>query len=815
MERIEKKPLEEELKESYLDYAMSVIVSRALPDLRDGLKPVHRRILYAMYEDGLTHQAKFRKSATVVGACLGRYHPHGDQAVYDAAIRLAQNFSLRYPLIEGQGNLGSVDNPSEYAAMRYTEMRLSKLGEEMLRDIEKETVNFVANYDGTRKEPTVLPSPLPQLLLNGSAGIAVGVATNIPPHNLSEVCEALIYLIDHPNAEINDFLKIIKGPDFPSGGIVFGGKNLEEIYTFGRGSILIRARTEILTNEKGEKEIVIKEIPYQVSKSSLLEKIAHLVKEKKIEEIREIKDLSDKEGIRIVIKVKKQALAQKVLNRLFALTPLETPFYFNCLALTSDLEVKKLSLKELLLGYLKHREEVVRRRTQFELIKTEERIHILEGFKITLHHLNQVIALIKKSKDREEAKKNLEKEFHFDEKQAQAILEMRLYQLAHLERGKIENELKEKKEKRKELKEILSSPQKIYEVIKKEISELKEKYGDQRRTEIISSLPEEFKEEDLISDELTIVMLTRAGYIKRVSPENFRAQERGGKGIKGLEAKENDVLEDLVLTSTTTNLFLFSNKGKVFFLKTYKIPELGRTATGEAIANFLNLSTDEKISFILPLKGFDKTKNIILVTRTGIIKKVKIDDFHSIRKSGLFVINLEKNDALKSAKLSLAGEEILLFTALGQVIRFKEQELKIYSRGAKGIRGIKLRKDDEVIDLEVVDPRRIKNLKVLTFSELGFGKKTFLSVYRLQKRGGFGLKAAKVSAKTGRLIKSLVIDEKNLPSGIKGDLILISRLGQVLRIPSQSVPLLGRVSQGVRLMKFKDKNDRLAAVTLV
>jgi len=815
MEKIEKKPLEEEMKESYLDYALSVIVSRALPDIRDGLKPVQRRILYTMWEDRLWHDAKYRKSATVVGSCLGRYHPHGDQAVYDAAIRMAQDFSLRYPLIQGQGNVGSVDEPSEYAAMRYVEMKMSKFGEEMLKDIEKNTVDFMPNYDGTRKEPVVLPSPLPQLLLNGSSGIAVGVATSIPPHNLDEVCDGLIYLIENPQATNKDLLKIIKGPDFPTGGIVFGGRELEETYSSGKGSVLIRAKTEVLEKKDKSWQIVIREIPYQVNKSLLLKRIGEIKKEGKIQEIREIKDLSDKEGIRIVMKLKKSSQPKRVLNRLFTLTSLQEPFYFNLVALSPDFEVKTFSLKEILTEFLKHREKIVRRRTEFELAEIEKRIEILTGFKVVLPKIILVIDLIRRSKDKEKAKINLEKKFHLSEKQASAILEMKLYQLNRLERERIELELKEKKEKRKELKKILEVPGKISEVIKKEIRELKEKYTQPRRTEIIFTKQKELKEEDLIEEEPMLIMMTRDGYLKRISPQLFPSQARGGQGLIGFEIKENDFLKEVLFSSTLSDIYFFTNQGKVFHSKTYEIPELTRPSRGEVITNLLDLFPEEKVSFILTADQLLPKKYLILATKNGLIKKIKKENLEKKRKKGLKVLTLAKNDFLKSTKLSSGQDEVILFTALGQSIRFKEKEIRVLSREAKGLKGIKLKKGDEIIDLQVIMAGKDKELKIFVFTENGFGKKTPLSFYREQKRGGLGIKAAKISLKTGKLVKTLIIDEKNLPKQVKGDLIIVSRFGQVLRIPLKSLPLLGRVSQGVRLMRFKDKNDKLASVTLI
>ncbi|MFN3301874.1 MAG: DNA gyrase subunit A [Patescibacteria group bacterium] len=823
-ERIKIRPLEKEMEESYLDYAMSVIVSRALPDVRDGLKPVQRRILYSMWQMGLRAGANFRKSAAIIGQILGKYHPHGDLAVYDALVRMAQDFSLRYPLIDGQGNFGSIDGDPP-AAYRYTEARLSPLAEELLFDLEKETVDWIPNYDGTTKEPVVLPAKLPNLLINGASGIAVGVATNIFPHNLTEVCDAIIYLIDHPEAQTKDLMKFILGPDFPTGGLAFIGENFSDEYNFGKGKIIIRAKTEILRQE-GRTKIIITEIPYLIEKSALLKRISEVISEKKIQEVKDIYDLSNKEGINIVIELKKEANPEKVLNHLFILTPLQVSFHFNFLALVDGLQVKNLSLKDILENYLSYRKKVVRKRTEWELKKVMTRIHLLEGFELALKNLNQVIKIIKEAKDKEKAKNNLKKEFNFSDQQASAILDLRLWQLNRLEREKIKGELKDLKEKKEVLSSILADPSKILEVIKNEIKEIKEKYGDERRTKIIRGMPKEFKEEELIPDESTIVILTNDGYIKRISPEQFKVQERGGKGTIISKAKESDIISHLLFTSTLSELLFFTNKGKVFKLKTYEISQKGKTAKGEALVNFFSLSSDEKISSLLAklpqdyfysniFKEKETTKFLILATKNGLIKRVEKENFEKIRKDGLMAIGLEKDDQLTSVKPSTGNDEVFLITRYGLSIRFSEKELRKLSRSAKGIRGIKLSPSDEVVALEVIPKKTSPQAKIFTITENGLGKFSLLSSYRKQKRGGSGIKTHRLNEKTGKLVTGLFIDEKSFSERIKGDLMIATFNGQILRIPLQNIPLLGRVSQGVKLIKFKDKNDKIASVTLI
>ncbi|PIS41994.1 MAG: DNA gyrase subunit A, partial [Candidatus Kerfeldbacteria bacterium CG08_land_8_20_14_0_20_42_7] len=675
----------EEMQEAYLDYAMSVIVSRALPDVRDGLKPVHRRILYAMWDMGLRSGAKYRKSATVVGEVLGKYHPHGDSAVYESMVRMAQDFSMRYQLIDGQGNFGSMDG-DRAAAMRYTEAKLAKISDEELIDIEKNTVNFVPNYDGSKQEPRVLPSKLPTLLLNGTMGIAVGMSTSIPPHNLVEVVNAEQRLIENPDATVEDLMEFVKGPDFPTGGIIYNRKDILEAYATGKGSIVMRAKTDII-EEKGGHKIIINEIPYQVNKADLITKIANLVKDKKIEGIKDLRDESDKDGVRVVIELKRDAYPKKVLNRLFNTTELQTSFHMNMLALVDGIQPRVLNLKTVLEEHIKHRQEVIRRRTQFDLDKAKDRAHILEGLKKAVDNIDAVIKLIKKSKDKDDARINLMKRFKFSERQAMAILEMKLQQLANLERLRIENELKEKRALIRELESILKSPKKILSIIKTESKELVEKYGNDRKTDVIKGKVGEFSQEDLIPNEATIVMLTRDGYIKRIQPEMFRKQGRGGKGVVGLTTKEEDSVEHLFSTMTHADLLFFTTRGRVFQLKAYDVPQASRTAKGNAIVNFLQLGPDEKVSAALSLADLiasPDTKYVAMVTAKGVMKKVELEQFTDVRRSGLIAIKLKPGDKLEWVRATSGKDDFLLTTMNGQSIRFKEKGIRPMGRTASG-----------------------------------------------------------------------------------------------------------------------------------
>ena len=721
--KLVQRPISEEMQESYLDYAMSVIVARALPDVRDGLKPVHRRILYAMWSIGLRPQAKFRKSATVVGEVLGKYHPHGDVAVYDSMVRMAQDFSLRYPLVKGQGNFGSMDGDSA-AAMRYTEAKLAGISEEMLLDIEKDTVKFTPNYDGSNKEPTVMPAKLPNLLLNGTMGIAVGMATSIAPHNLTEIINGTIHLIDHPGANIDDLIEFIKGPDFPTGGIIYDNSAIKQTYATGKGGIVLRAKAEIV-EAKGEAfNIIVSEVPYQVNKAALLEKIADLVRDKKIDGIKDLRDESSKEGVRVVIELKKDAYPKKVLNTLFKLTELQTTFHSNMLALIDGIQPRVLTLKMILEEYIKHRQTIIRLRTEYDLAKAKDRAHILQGLKMALAKIDQIIKTIKQSRDKEIAKINLIKKFKLSERQAVAILEMKLQQLASMERLKIEQELKEKMDLIKELESILKSAAKISNIIKKELAELRDKYGDERRTQIVSHGVKDFTAEDLIPDEDTIVTLTKDGYIKRLPPETFKTQSRGGKGVVGLTTKEEDVVEQFFSTTTHSDILFFTTKGRVFELKAYDIPKGSRTSKGQAIVNFLQLAPDEKISAALPMSELGDYKFLVMVTSKGNIKKVNLSDFDNIRRSGLIAIRLRKNDELEWVKPSTGKDEIILVTALGQAIRFKEGQVRPMGRAAAGVRGVRLKGADRIVSLDIVDSALINAGQLLTVMANGYGKRS-------------------------------------------------------------------------------------------
>ncbi len=816
--KIELVDLEQEVSRSYLDYAMSVIVSRALPDVRDGLKPVHRRILYTMLEMGLRPGAKYRKSAAIVGTALARFHPHGDTAVYDAMVRLAQDLSLRYPLVDGQGNFGNPLDGDSAAAQRYTEARLAPIAEELLADIDQETVDFIPNYDGTLKEPVVLPTKMPNLLLNGSMGIAVGMATNIPPHNLNEVCDALNYLIDHPKAEIDELFEFIKGPDFPTGGLIFDTNQIKQVLAMGKGPILMRAKTEIIEENVGNFWLIINELPYQVNKATLLQRIAELVKDKKIEGIKDIRDESDKEGIRIVIELKKGSYPQKILNRLFKLTDLQQTFHVNMVSLLGGIQPKITGLKGILEEHLKHRQIVIRRRSEYNLKKTKERIHILKGLQTALDHIDVIIKIIRQSQDREAAKNNLMKKYRLTEIQTQAILETKLHQLANLERQKIEDELKEKTKKAKELEDLLANPKMILKIIKKEMDELKEKYGDKRRTQVISQGVEKFKEEDLIPNEPTVIIVTQDGYIKRLSPENFKTQARGGKGVLGLEIKEEDKVQHLITTTTHANILFFTTKGKVFQLTAYDIPQTQRTARGQALVNFLEVGQTEMVSAILPVSGLEEFKNLVMVTKQGIVKKVPINDFANVRRSGLIAIKLKEDDALEWIKPTTGEDELIIVSSPGQAIRFKEKDLRPMGRAAGGVRGMKIKKGDFVVSMDVIYQSKQKSddaEKLLIITENGFGKMTAIKNYRFQRRGGSGTKTAKITEKTGKIVDARLVNGKNLPNFIKGDLLLISQQGKTIRLPLKSVPTMSRSTQGVRLMKFRQDNDRVSSFTLI
>lgn len=808
---VEEQPIVEEMSRSYLEYAMSVIVSRALPDVRDGMKPVHRRILYAMWSIGLRSSAKFRKSATVVGEVLGKYHPHGDSAVYDSMVRLAQDFSMRYPLVRGQGNFGSMDGDSA-AAMRYTEAKLAGIAEEMLFDIDKDTVDFIPNFDGSQKEPRVLPAKLPNLLLNGTMGIAVGMSTNIPPHNLRELSAAIVRLLDNPEASIEDLMEDVKGPDFPTGGIIYNKKDILTAYATGKGGIVMRGKADISENKNGF-QIIISEIPYQVNKADLVEKIADLVKEKKLDGIKALRDESDRDGVRVVIELKKEAYPKKVLNALYKHTSLQTTFHVNMLALVDGgIQPKVLTLKMILEEYIKHREEVVRRRTQYELNKALDRAHILEGLMIALKNIDEVIKTIKASKDKEIAKANLIKKFDLSERQAVAILEMRLQNLANLEQQKIEDELKEKKKLIKELEAILASVEKIRGLIKDELIALTDKFGDERRTAVVSHGVKEFNIEDLVPNEEALVMMTRDGYIKRTEPDTFKVQARGGKGIIGLTTKEEDSVLFMFTTLTHNDVLFFTSKGRVFQLKAYEIPQASRIAKGTPIVNFLQLIGGEQISAILPLDKLSSSKYLFFATEKGLVKKVELSAFANVRRSGLIAIKIKEDDKLIWAKPTSGSDHIQLVTAQGQAIRFKETDVRDMGRNAAGVNGIRLHKNDRVIGMGVAktDKEKLRKYQILTIMASGYGKRTEFGLYKVQGRGGSGIKTAKITDKTGELTNAFLLNEESM---IDRDIIIISDNGQVIRVPFKSISVLGRDTQGVRIMRFKDPEDRVAGVT--
>ncbi|MDP3043145.1 MAG: DNA gyrase subunit A [bacterium] len=810
---VEPQSIVDEMRKSYLDYAMSVIVSRALPDVRDGLKPVHRRILYAMWSIGLRSGAKFRKSATVVGEVLGKYHPHSDAAVYESMVRMAQNFAMRYPLVKGQGNFGSMDGDNA-AAMRYTEAKLSAISEELLFDIEKNTVDFTPNFDGSHKEPRVMPAKLPNLLLNGTMGIAVGMATNIPPHNLRELADGINHLINHPEATVEDLMQFVKGPDFPTGGIIYDNKEILAAYATGKGGIMMRGRSEIIEAKNGIFQIIITEIPYQVNKATMVEKIADLVKTKKLEGIKDLRDESDKDGVRVVIDLKKDAYPKKILNSLYKHTQLQETFHVNALALIDGIQPKVLTLKMVLEEFIKHREEVVRRRTQYDMDKARDRAHILEGLIIALNKIDAVIKTIKASRDREAAKANLIKQFKLSERQTDAILDMKLATLASLERLKIETELKEKRKLIEELSAILKSRTKILNIIEKETKELADKYGDERRTKIVAQGVKNFQMEDLVPNEETMIMMTRDGYIKRLAPDTFKVQGRGGKGVIGLTTKEEDMAEFMFTTMAHNDILFFTTKGRVFQLKAYEIPQAARTAKGQAIVNFLQLLGEEKITSILPLDKIANYKYLFFATEKGLVKKVKLEAFANVRHSGLIAIKMRGEDKLIWAKPTGGSDHIQLITAGGQAIRFKETDVRDMGRTAAGVHGIRLKKDDLVIGMGIIkaDKEKLKKYQVLSVMENGYGKRTSLNLYKVQGRGGSGIRTAKVTAKTGKLVNAYVVNAETMKDK---DMIVISEKGQVIRLPFKAVNQLGRDTQGVRLMRFKDPADRVACVTWV
>jgi len=840
------KPVEitEEVKKSYLDYAMSVIVARALPDVRDGLKPVHRRILYAMYQMGLIPPAKHTKSAKIVGETMGKYHPHGDIAIYDTLVRLAQDFSMRYPLVDGQGNFGSVDGDPP-AAMRYTEARLAPIAQELLADLEKNTVEMIDNFDSTLKEPVFLPAKLPNLLLMGSEGIAVGMATKIPPHNLGEVIDALVFIIEKgkvilPQAEIKkielneedlanralaakfesdttpeQLLKIIKGPDFPTGGVIYNKNDILQAYNTGRGKVIVRGIAIIEETKNDKFRIVIKEIPYQVNKAQLVAKIAFLVKEKKLEGIADIRDESDRRGLRVVLDLKKYAKPHVILNNLYKHTSLQTSFPFNMVALVDGIP-QTLNLKQILLEFVRHRQRVVVKRTAFDLEAAKRRAHILEGLKIALDNLDAVIQTIKKSSTVEEARINLMEKFNLSEIQAQAILEMQLRRLAALERKKIEEEYKQVNKQIEYLTSLLLNPKRILKVITDELIELKEKYKDPRRTKICPQVVDQFSEEDLIPKENCLVILTKSGYIKRSPPGTYRSQRRGGKGVSGMTTKETDEILYLFSCGTHDNILFFTNKGRVFSTKAWDIPEGSRQSKGQAVINLINIEQDEKIQAVLPISQEEKEiKFLLMVTKKGIIKKTAAQNFRNIRSSGLIAIKLDLGDELCWVRPTNGENQVFLVTYLGKSIRFKETDVRPTGRDTRGVKGIILKKGDWVVGMEVLpsltekpkDKRRKFFQDILVVMEKGLGKRTPLNHYPLQKRGGVGVKVAKITKKTGNLVCSRLVNQDI------SQIILTSKRAQIIKLPLKNIPRLSRDTQGVILMRFSRPEDSIAAVT--
>lgn len=797
--------IEDEIKASYLDYSMSVIVSRALPDVRDGLKPVHRRILFGMNEMGMSYDKPFKKSARIVGDVLGKYHPHGDLAVYGAMVRMAQDFNSRYQLVAGHGNFGSIDGDSA-AAMRYTEARMAKITNELLDDIDKNTIDFRKNFDESLDEPTVLPARLPNLLLNGATGIAVGMATNIPPHNLTEVCDGIVALIEDPEITIEGLIEHIKGPDFPTGAVINGKQGIYEAYKTGRGKVRVAGKAKIEVSKTGRESIIITEIPYQVNKARLIERIADLVRAKKLTGISDLRDESDRDGIRIVVELKKGEENELILNSLYKHTDLQNTFGIIMLALVNNAP-KVLNLKEILQKYLEHRFEVVTRRTQFELDKAERRAHILEGFKIALDNIDEVIRIIRGSKDANEARESLMNKFAFTEIQAKAILDMRLQRLTGLERDKIDNEYNELMLLIEELRSILMDDSKKYRIIKEEVIKIKEEFGDKRRTEITDARVE-IGIEDLIKDEEVVVTLTEKGYVKRTSIDNYRAQKRGGVGVNATNTIEDDIVKDMYIAKNLDSLLIFTTKGKVFSMKVYEVPESGKQARGKLIGNLIKLSDDETVSTVIRVREFGENRNIVFITRDGVVKKTELSLFANINKTGIRAITLKEEDELKFVGLTTGKghDEVFIATKNGFAIRFKEEDVRSMGRTASGVRAITLRKADAVVAANVVEPEDNK-LSVLTLSEEGYGKRTYLSEYRLQTRAGKGITNLKVNDKTGKVVDVKIVDNES-------EIMLITSEGTLIRTKVQSISIIGRATSGVRIMKVRNEEKVASAVKI-
>lgn len=785
-----------EIETSFLDYAMSVIVSRALPDVRDGLKPVHRRILYGMQELGNTADKAYKKSARIVGDVMGKYHPHGDSSIYDAMVRMAQDFSYRYMLVDGHGNFGSVDGDGA-AAMRYTESRMSRIAMEMLRDINKNTIDYTDNYDGSEREPIVLPSRYPNLLVNGAAGIAVGMATNIPPHQLGETIDAVIALSENPAITTEELMEIIPGPDFPTGGLILGRSGIRRAYETGRGSIVIRAKVEIEQKANGKETILIHELPYQVNKAKLIEKIAELVRDKKIDGITNLRDESDRRGMRVVIEVRKDANANVVLNNLYKQTAMQSSFGINMLSLVNG-QPKVMGLKEMLYHYLEHQKVIIRRRTEFDLKKAEDRAHILEGLRIALDHIDEIIAIIRGSRSGDEAKPLLMERFNLSDRQSQAILDMRLVRLSGLEREKIESEYQELLVLIADLKAILADEARIVDIIRTEILEIKERFNDKRRTEITSGGMEMIEDEDLIPVENSVITLTHNGYIKRLAANTYRSQKRGGRGVQGMGTNEDDFVEHLMNTSTHDTILFFTSKGKVFRAKGYEIPEFGRTAKGLPIVNLLNIEKGEKVTAMIRVDSFDADAYFIFTTKTGITKRTPVSNFSNIRTNGLIAISLREDDDLISVRLTDGSKQVIIGTRDGMLVRFQEDDIRSMGRTAGGVRGIKLREGDEVVGMEIVEPGQ----EILVVTEKGYGKRTSEEEYRLQSRGGVGLKTIQITDKNGPMVAVKTVDNTE-------DLMLITINGMLIRMDVNDISLIGRSTQGVRLIRLAD--DELVA----
>ena len=800
---VELRKVEDVMEDSYLRYSMSVIVARALPDVRDGLKPVHRRILYSMEKNGWKPGAKFVKSARIVGDVIGKYHPHGDTAIYDSMTRMAQDWAMRYTLVNGQGNFGSMDGDPP-AAMRYTEAKMARIAEELLTDIGKDTVDFRDNFDGSEQEPEVLPAKLPNLLLNGQMGIAVGMATNIPPHNINEIIDAVVVLIDNPEASLEDLLEHVKGPDFPTGGIVYGKESIKTAFSTGRGGVVVRGVADAVEDKKGRHHIVITEIPYALNKEGLILKIADLVHDKKIGGIREIRDETSRGEVRIVIELKKDAFPKKILNQLYKLTPLQTTFHYNMLALIDGIQPRILGLVDILQEYIKHRQNVVRRRTEYELRKAKERAHILEGLKTALDHIDEVIKTIRASQTTEEAQKNLIKKFKLSEVQAKAILAMQLRTLAGLERKKIEDELAELVKLIARLEGVLADEKKILKIIKDELLEMKKQFGDERRTKIVPQELGRMSDEDLVPDEQVVVTLTSANYIKRSQIADYKRQGRGGKGRRGMTTREEDVIEHVVNASTHDYLLFFTNLGRVFRLKTYEVPQANLNAKGIAIVNLLQLQPEEKVSSVINISKQDKNGLLFMCTKQGVVKKTPFDQYQNVRSSGLITINLDKGDELKWVRITSGDNEVIISTSQGQAIRFHEKDVRAMGRVARGVRGIRLRSGDEVIGMDIVE----EGSDIFVISEFGYGKRTKVGQFTAHVRGGVGIRSAVVNNKTGKLVgvKSLTTEEL--------EVIIISTQGQTIRLGLKDIPALGRATQGVRIMRLNDK-DSVVSLALV